>query len=443
MPERPRGASGDGLPEAGHYAVERVGAEARFAGLEDTATLAGRRSGSQQLLRGPHSHQRAQQDHELERELQERDAEVSTLTKEAQQLKDQIQEELASRSASSAHMSERLRSLEQENERLRGRLTKLQLQDSAKLSDVTMVKKDVVWKTMELEKALREFQQAHQDHLFSRLWSVTGSLMTVCGDRPDSPAVQFPSAAKVPADDALSMAGLGMPPAAGGEELPGGSGSGGGLTGTLDAETQQALKRRLQSLGDVVVYSNAKYEACAVSGRAIPPGALRIRPRRCDHVFLVESLMPYWADGICPVCRCSFAYDHPQDTSAAADDIDRYSSVSLSVSQVASLALPRPPYLNGSNSEGSLLRGSRAAHGRGRSASHSRRRSPSQGARSGDRTERAERRQGSPPSATRRERSASPPRSEAPASPRSQASSARREQQSTSARTARTGRPPL
>merc|ERR1740129_1787066 len=136
----------------------------------------------------------------------------------------------------------------------------------------------------------------------------------------------------------------------------------------IDAETQQALKRRLQALGDVVVYTNAKYEACAVSGRAIPPGALRIRPRRCDHVFLVESLMPYWADGLCPVCRCSFAYDRPQDASAAVDDCDRYSSVSLSVSQVASLALPRPPFLAGSNSEGSLLRVPRAVRGRSSSS---------------------------------------------------------------------------
>merc|ERR1719433_770025 len=109
----------------------------------------------------------------------------------------------------------------------------------------------------------------------------------------------------------------------------------------LDAETQQALKRRLQSLGDVVVYTNTKFEACAVSGRAIPPGALRIRPRRCDHVFLVETLMPYWAEGLCPVCRCSFAYDRPHDSNGG-DDGDRFSSVSTSVSQRASIALPRP-----------------------------------------------------------------------------------------------------
>lgn len=112
----------------------------------------------------------------------------------------------------------------------------------------------------------------------------------------------------------------------------------------LDPETQQLLKKRLQSLGDVVVHASDKFEACCASGRVIPPGALRVRPRRCDHVFLVECLMPYWAEGLCPVCRCSFAYDRPQD--AGYDESDRYSSVSTSISQ----AVPR--HISSSNSDG-------------------------------------------------------------------------------------------
>lgn len=124
-----------------------------------------------------------------------------------------------------------------------------------------------------------------------------------------------------------------------------------GGTSLLDPETQQLLKKRLQSLGDVVVHASDKLEACCASGRVIPPGALRVRPRRCDHVFLVECLMPYWAEGLCPVCRCSFAFDRPQD--AGYDESDRYSSVSTSISQ----AVPRH---SGSGSDVGSLRGPRA-----------------------------------------------------------------------------------
>lgn len=438
--------AGRGRPEGGHCGYDALAASpSRLAhsrsgphgspqGLQEAPAFedGGRRTG-QHAQHWQESHSQLEQDKKLlDRELQEKSDEVNALSKEAQQLRDQIQEELSMRSDKVSQLGERIRSLEQENEQLRGKVAKMQLQDSAKLSDVTMVKKDVVWKTMELEKALREFQQAHQDHLFSRLWSVTGSLKSVCGDRPDSLALL--SAGKAVPDDGPSSAkdqGLGLPSVDEGEH-----------GAAIDVETQQALKRRLQALGDVVVYTNAKFEACAVSGRAIPPGALRIRPRRCDHVFLVESLMPYWADGLCPVCRCSFAYDRPQDTSVAVDDCDRYSSVSLSVSQVASLALPRPPALNGSNSEGSLLRGPRAARGRSTSLSRAgggRRGSPSGGTRSDDAPAGLHRR-GSP-STAHRERSASPPRSTA--SPRSQASSARREHRSASAQASQhgTGRP--
>lgn len=56
-----------------------------------------------------------------------------------------------------------------------------------------------------------------------------------------------------------------------------------------------------------------------------------MRPRRCDHVFLVECLMPYWVEGLCPVCRCSFAYSRDNDEN------DRCSSVSTSVSQRANV----------------------------------------------------------------------------------------------------------
>jgi len=186
---------------------------------------------------------------------------------------------------------------------------------------------------MELEKTIREFQQVQQDFLFSRIASITQSMRSFCDK-----VVQ----AEPPGPDRAPGAGRAGAGAAGcltpaGEEDPDG--------GALDAETQRALRRRLQSLGDVVVYSSPKYEACSASGRPIPPGSLRVRPRRCDHVFLLECLMPYWAEGLCPVCRCSFALDRPSARAGrvgeADDGEDRCSVLSASASQVGSLAPPR------------------------------------------------------------------------------------------------------
>lgn len=357
--------------------------------------------------------------HRIERELHDRTEEISALANEAESLREQILKEQESRNEQVAKLVERLRSLEQNNEQLQDKLFKLESQSSTKLSDVTTVKKEIVAKTMALEKAVREFQQGHQDKLFSRIWSVTSSMNSLC-TKPDA-SLQMGSPRAT--DESLPQSnGRG----AAVEASPGPEEDLGSATAALDAETQQALKRRLQSLGDVVVYTNAKFEACAASGRPIPPGALRVRPRRCDHVFLVECLMPYWAEGLCPVCRCSFAFDRPQDVTPGMDDCDRYSSVSTSVSQVASLSLPRLPFHSSSNVDGSVLRGPRAAS-RGRSPSMSRtsgrHRSTSRGvARSDVSGNDALRRGVGSPSPPRERLSVSPSRSAA--SPRSHDSSA-------------------
>jgi hypothetical protein len=316
-----------------------------------------------------------QETRHVQTDLKTTNEDVGNLQREAQRLRDEIDAEKARRQERIAVLSRQVEELERESKQMNMKLLKVQMQDSAKLSDVTTVKKEVVARTMELEKVLREFQQTQQDKLFSRVLAVTGTMLNTC-QRPD---VQLQIPDPVTEED--------LSPIGGGEHgkrqprqpfsapVPSPNGDGQAVASAagsfLDPETQQALKRRLQSLGDVVVYSSDKFEACCVSGRSIPPGALRVRPRRCDHIFLVECLMPHWAEGLCPVCRCSFAYDRPIDTPF--DEIDRYSSVSTSVSQ----AVPRPHlFRSSSTSDGGSLRGARAfrggsgsSEGRGRSAS--------------------------------------------------------------------------
>jgi len=254
-----------------------------------------------------------------------------------------------------ADLARQLEALERDNKHLNMKLMKVQMQDSAKLSDVTTVKKEVVTKTMELEKMMRDFQQTHQQALFAKVKSVTGAMLTAC-QKPDlSSQIRTP----VPTDEMLKMAepeNLGALGGAATSAPESGAEPQGGAF--MDPETQQALKRRLQSLGDVVVFTSDNFEACCASGRAIPPGALRIRPRRCDHIFLVECLLPYWAEGLCPVCRTSFAYDQPPRDNWN-DELDKYSSVSTSVSQRLSPNMARPPIPSSAASDASsaLARG--------------------------------------------------------------------------------------
>merc|ERR1719350_2224798 len=246
-----------------------------------------------------------QENRKVQGELREKSEEVDSLGREAQSLREQIRQERERRREKVAELSQQLEALERENSQLQMKLMKVQFQDSAKLTDVTTVKKEVVAKTMELEKMMREFQQAHQERLFARVASVTEAMLSVC-QRPEV-AASLRSPSLVDTDDVLHQP-LQQPSAL---KAPREDRDVGGTGQFLDLETQQALKRRLQALGDVVVYTNDKAEACCASGRVIPPGTLRVRPRRCDHSFLVECLMPYWAEGLCPVCRCSFAYDRP------------------------------------------------------------------------------------------------------------------------------------
>ena len=67
-----------------------------------------------------------------------------------------------------------------QNRQPQTQLSQLQLHSSSKVSDATALKREVVAKTMELEKLVREFQQS-QSELFSRVHSISDSLLHMSG----------------------------------------------------------------------------------------------------------------------------------------------------------------------------------------------------------------------------------------------------------------------
>ena len=226
---------------------------------------------------------------------------------------------MSENTSSESHLQPSLLSQGQ-NKLLQAQFAQLQLRGSSRAADATALKREVVAKTMELEKLVREFQQVHAD-LFSRAQSLSDSMLRLADDKHEHQMDSLP-------DQGANSGGMKPRTAPAPSQFS--------SLGPLDEETQQALKARLQSLGDVVVFASDKFDACCASGHSIPPGALRVRPRRCDHVFLIECLMPYWVEGLCPVCRCSFAYSRADGI----DESDRCSSVSTSVSQRAKRVSP-------------------------------------------------------------------------------------------------------
>jgi hypothetical protein len=252
----------------------------------------------------PHQHRwpEAQMiDEPLQQELHGNAAEVANLNHEVQSLRRQILEERERRRNKMAELLNELQALQHENGSLQQKMLKQPPLSVAQTPEVVMVKREVVAKTMQLEKMMREFQKQQQETFFTRVCGIMNSMMAASSS--NLPANAFTGIASNPsvvastsaAPDVQVNVGPVMP------EPP--------TAPVMDAATQQALKQRLQALGDVVVYTSDKFEACCASGRSIPPGSLRVRPRRCDHVFLIECIVPYWAEGLCPVCRCSFAHD--------------------------------------------------------------------------------------------------------------------------------------
>merc|ERR1712070_414500 len=118
-----------------------------------------------------------QEKRQIQGEYRSKTEDMSSLALEAPSLREQIRAEQERRQAKINDFSQQLDNLERENKQLQSKLMKVQMQDSAKLTDVTTVKKEVVAKTMELEKMMREFQQTHQERLYARVSSITSAML--------------------------------------------------------------------------------------------------------------------------------------------------------------------------------------------------------------------------------------------------------------------------
>merc|ERR1712113_394603 len=107
---------------------------------------------------------------------------------------------------------------------------------------------------MQLEKMMREFQKLHQETFFTRVCGIMNSMMASSSSSSSNfPADAFTGVASNPfvastsaAPDVQANAGPVIPDPA--------------TAPVMDAATQQALKQRLQALGDVVVYTSDKFE---------------------------------------------------------------------------------------------------------------------------------------------------------------------------------------
>lgn len=277
---------------------------------------------------------------------------------EVTRLRQQLEHEQAETNASQLEYSKRIESITQENKKLQMKLMRSQLRDSAKDSEVAVVKKEVLEKTAAIEQVMRDLQQRQQATL-SRVKNVANAMVTACStpsrERNASPAQ---SSTAQPAQ-ASRLGVLDMPVAAanGGHGLPdafalqalsrsftgspdnlanGRSPSAASLPprrreasggraasaspdrraaasehGAEDADEHrwfQSVKANLEHFGNVEVFmDNAERDcACCLESMGTPYG---IRPRRCQHVFHIECLLQWWTEGTCPVCSLSFAPD--------------------------------------------------------------------------------------------------------------------------------------
>merc|ERR1719401_1585898 len=210
-----------------------------------------------------------------------------------------------------------------------------QLRESAKESEVAVVKKEVLEKTAAIEQVMRDLQQKQQATL-SRVKNVASAVLATCTGTPprermertpprernrSPPSPEQPIrrvSADVPLSAANFSAGVGLPeimvPASMGELANGPPGTlvssdAGGVSG--DAEELrwfESVKANLEHFGDVEVFCDnvARDCSCCLEKMGTPYG---IRPRKCHHIFHIECLLQWWTEGTCPVCSASFAPD--------------------------------------------------------------------------------------------------------------------------------------
>merc|ERR1719375_2607218 len=279
-------------------------------------------------------------------------------------LREQPEREQSETNSSFADYRQRIENATQENKKLQSKLSRSQLRDSAKDSEVAVVKREVLEKTAAIEQVMRDLQQRQQATL-ARVKNVATAMVTSCSapsqiERnaigPSSPG-QVSRVMDVPAfhpgvglakpetlvatvpDDFTGIGGsvkIGRVPSMASSPprrleaaavrhaspSPGHistlaavaarSPSPGADLAPEDDEHRwfQSLKANLEHFGDVEVFfdNNGVERDCkaCLENMGTPYG---IRPRKCQHCFHIECLLQWWTEGTCPVCSASFAPD--------------------------------------------------------------------------------------------------------------------------------------
>merc|ERR1712187_383303 len=105
------------------------------------------------------------------------------LAAEVARLREQLEREQAETHASVSQFSKRIDNITQENKKLQSKLMRSQLRESAKESEVAVVKKEVLEKTAAIEQVMRDLQQKQQATL-SRVKNVASAMLATCTGTP-------------------------------------------------------------------------------------------------------------------------------------------------------------------------------------------------------------------------------------------------------------------
>merc|ERR1719240_2342187 len=122
----------------------------------------------------------------MESDLGAKCEENSSLFNEVDRLRQQLEREQSETGASVQQYSERIESLQKDNTKLQMKLMKMQLQESVKDSEGAMVKKEVVEKTMAIEKVMAEFQQQQLETL-AKVKNLAKGMLSVCSQPSTAP----------------------------------------------------------------------------------------------------------------------------------------------------------------------------------------------------------------------------------------------------------------
>lgn len=119
----------------------------------------------------------------VEQDLGTKRDQVTNLSSEVHGLRDRLERERMETQTSMDQYHRRIETINEDNKRLETKLVRTQSRESAKDSEATDVKREVLEKTAAIERALRELQQQQQATL-SRVKAIATSMLTACSGPP-------------------------------------------------------------------------------------------------------------------------------------------------------------------------------------------------------------------------------------------------------------------